>query len=109
MCEEMIYTMPTGGYYKQFLADTLNGQLNKRAIQQIIVVLEIVITEMKNPDYQLKLSIDSQGVRIEISHSGRPINSDLLSIVSDLIDRSYYSHPSRNRHVLTIRKTKSND
>ena len=106
MVEKNMYTLTTGGDYKQFLADTLNGKVDKRAIQQLIVVLEIVITEMKNPDYQLKLSIDSQGVRIEISHSGRPINSDLLSIVSDLIDRSYYSHPSRNHHVLTIRKTK---
>lgn len=106
MVEKKMYTLTTGGDYKQFLADTLNGKVDKRAIQQLIVVLEIVITEMKDTAYQLSLSIDSQGVRIDITHSGSPINTDLLSIVRDLIDRSHYSHPSRNRHVLTIRKTK---
>ena len=106
MGEKKIYTLATGGDYKQFLADTLNGKVDKRVIQQLIVVLEIVITEMKDAAYQLVLGIDSQGIRIDISHNGSPINPDLLSIVRDLIDRSHYSHPSRNLHVLTIRKTK---
>ena len=44
MGEKKIYTLATGGDFKQFLADTLNGKVDKRVIQQLIVVLEIVIT-----------------------------------------------------------------
>ena len=104
MPEKTEFTINKGEDFRDFLFRVLGGLTDKDSLQLFVILLEIIVTELKEPDYTLSLSIKPQEIGIAITHSGRAIKESILNIIDDQVDHLRYQHKSRDFHVLKIRK-----
>jgi hypothetical protein len=99
---EKEYVLQQNESYMDFLQRALGEQASGNQVKMIDVLLEIIIPEISAASYSLTLCHQAGEINIAVSHSGKPIKSDILGILKDQTDRLHYRHQSKDRHTLKI-------
>ena len=90
--------------YRDFLSRTLKGQVDKKSYQLFIILLELIITEVKESTYSLTLTLKTKEIDLTISHKGNGIKDSILNIIDDQVDYLRYRRLAKDSHQLKIRK-----
>ena len=100
----MEYIQTNNEDFRDFLCRTLKNQTDARSLQLFTVLLEIIVSEIKNRDYKLSVNCSPQEIIITISHHGKAIIDSILRIIDDQVDRIRYRHITKDHHVLKMNK-----
>lgn len=100
----MEYTLTNNEDFRDFLCKALKKQTDANSFQLFTVLLEIVVSEIKDRDYKLSVNCSPQEIIITIAHHGKAIIDSILRIVDDQVDRLRYRHITRDLHELKINK-----
>lgn len=104
MAGNMEYTLNEGKDYNDFLHRVLNGKVDEDVLQLLVILVEMIVTELKNSNYSLSIVLNGKVVRMTIAHQGNAVNDSILNIVDDQVDHLYYRHDSKKSHVLVLHK-----
>jgi len=103
-----VYTLNEGEDYRDFMDRALEGTSDKEMHQLLIVLLELIITGMKDATYSITLHATTEKIDITITHNGNAIKSTIIDIVDDQVDYLYYRHQSKDCHILKFCKEVNN-
>lgn len=104
MREMIEYIKDVGEDYRDFLCQTLKGQVEEEIIQKFTMLLEMVVTEINDSDYALSVIIKSQSVDVTVIHHGHTIKNRVIDIIEEQVDYKRYRHQSNDCHILTMRE-----
>ncbi len=103
-----VYTLNEGEDYRAFMDRALKGTTDNEVHQLLVVLLELIITGMKDAAYTVTLHATTEKIAITIVHNGNAIKSTIIDIVDDQVDYLYYRHKTKDSHILKFSKEVNN-
>lgn len=102
---KQIIVLAEGEKCGDFLARVLEGRVGESWLRIGTAILEIIVTELQERQFQLSAQLEDDGLAIRVEHGGRILGGIVFDSIRDFVDSVDYVHKNNKSHVLTIKKT----
>ncbi len=99
----MDFTPNENESYKDFIYRSLKGQIDEKELKLIVVLAEIIVTELRKSPYTMSISTKPEEITICFAHKGKAIKENIINIIDNQVDYLHYYHESKDDHILRIR------